>query len=195
VTSLACEAAARAVGQAVEVSTAANWVGLSMGLDIVQEGAESSGVMLYRVVDFDCKHVVVGLLGSQDGHRCSGQRTDVHAGVGPGEDAAQGGRYHSQARVSPRGLTLAYQAAAMGYRAIEAVEVWVVHFAGEVGSIVGTEALRCHWRHQDGMLTEEAGAGWEPQRRRAVVARAVVVRCLVARLMTAVCFHLVALQD
>lgn len=91
--------------------------------------------------------VVVGAAGSRDGHRCSGQRIGAHTGVDPDEGDAQGDRCSLRVKVSRHDSTQAYQEAAMGCHAIEAVEVWVARFGAEVGSMVGTAA----WQRQDGM--------------------------------------------
>lgn len=91
--------------------------------------------------------VVVGAAGSRDGHRCSGQRIGAHTGVDPDEGDAQGDRCSLRVKVSRHDSTQAYQEAAMGCHAIEAVEVWVARFGAEVGSMVGTAT----WQRQDGM--------------------------------------------
>lgn len=93
--------------------------------------------------------VVVDVAGIRDGRRCSGRHTDAHTGVAPGDAVGQGSHFHSQVRASQHGLMQACPVAAMGFHAIEAVEVGVAHFGGEVGSMLGTVALQCHWQNQD----------------------------------------------
>lgn len=122
-TSRVCEAAAQAGGQVVEASTVASWDGLHTDWDAGPKAAESLAAMLYRVVGCGCMCVVVGLLGSQDGHHYSGLRTDVRTGVDPGEGVAEDGRFHLPERASRHGSMQVLRVAAMGCHAIEVVEV------------------------------------------------------------------------
>jgi hypothetical protein len=94
---------------------------------------------------------VEGVAGSQDGRRCSGQRTDARTDVALGEDVGHDDRFPLRVMATRYGSTQVYQVAAMGCHAIEAVAVWVARFADEAGSMLGTAALRRHWRSQDGM--------------------------------------------
>ena len=104
---------------------------------------ESSEVALCWAGDCGCMCVWGDVAGIRGGRRCSGQHTDVHIDVAPGGCAARDDRFHSLVRVSRHDLMQACPVAAMGFHAIEVVEVWVAHFGGEVGSTLGKAALQC----------------------------------------------------
>lgn len=196
VTNWVGEAAAQAAGRVAEASTFASWVDLRTGLEVaLLEAAENSEVILCQAGDCGCMCVAVGVVGSRDGRRYCGQRTDAHVDVALGGDVAQNNHFLLQVMVSRHGSTQAYQVAGTGCHSIEAVEAWVARSGGEVGNMVGTAALQSHWRSLDDKSSAAVEAGWGRQHHRAVAARGVVVRCLVGRLMRAVCFRLAVLQD
>jgi hypothetical protein len=189
-TSWVCEEAARAAGRVVGVSTFVGWVGLRAGWEVASKAAESSEVILCQAGDCGCVSVAVGVAGSRDARRYSGQRTDARAGVVLGGCGAQDDHFRLRARVSRHGWMQACQVVAMGCQAIEVVEVWAVRFGDEAGSMLGMAALQ----RQDDIPSAAVGVEWERQCRQADAAREVVVRCPVGRLMRAVCFRLAVLQ-
>ena len=104
---------------------------------------ESSEVALCWAGDCGCMCVWGDVAGIRGGRRCSGQHTDVHIDVAPGGCAARDDCFRSLVRVNRHDLMQACPVAAMGFHAIEVVEVWVAHFGGEVGSTLGKAALQC----------------------------------------------------
>lgn len=106
------------------------------------EAAENSWGTLYQVEGCGLKRVVAGATDNWDAHRCFVQLADAQTGVDLGEDGVPD--YHSHflslVMVSQHGSMRVSQVAVVGCPAIEAVEVWVVHFEGEVGSKLGKTA-------------------------------------------------------